>query len=273
VSSAPIVETGSWANLLIELTAETADSAFEIIEAKRRLYLGLASEAMRISGAASADVRIYDYGAGVLRLTACAGDGWISAAKETTYHLGENSAGVHAFETGIPFYISDVCQDRRYKPILAFAKSLYIHPFKLHGETIGAVSVTWNRLDALANDNDIRTALSTLVVQFESVFAVLDTREESLIRDLENSVAAAAEPALLQDSVAVRSAVTVEVIPRPTSRRGQFIRHAAEVSLYWITRYRASFLSHGIRRLIAFLMLKSGLRAEGIFRRTARELH
>ena len=33
-----------------------------------------------------------------------------------------------------------------------------------------------------------------------------------------------------------RSAMTVEVISRPTSGRRQFIRHAEEVSLYWITR-------------------------------------
>lgn len=178
---------GTWPDLLLELTATTADSAILILDAKRRLYQGLAEEALRASGASSAAVRLFDQWDMVLRFAGCAGVGWTSEAKKAVYRLDERSAGIYAFKSGHPFYVGDVDEETEFRQLLGFTKSLYALPLRLRGGIVGVLSVDWAHVNGLRAD--VKTDLQRLVGQFESVLAVLETWGENLFGQIEVSLA------------------------------------------------------------------------------------
>jgi signal transduction histidine kinase/putative methionine-R-sulfoxide reductase with GAF domain len=177
---------GTWADLLLDLTATTADSAILILDAKRRLYQGLAEEALRAAGAPSAAVRLYDRWDNVLRFAGCAGVGWTDEAKRAVYRLDDRSAGVYAFNSDHPFYVPDVTGATEFRQLLRLTKSVYVLPLHLRGKGIGVLSVDWPGVNGLLPG--AKTDLQRLVGQFESVLAVLETWGENLFRQMEDSL-------------------------------------------------------------------------------------
>ena len=193
------LQPGTWASLLLELTAATSNNALQVLDAKRRLYQGFAEEALKAAEAYTSGIAIRDRD-GALRWAACAGVSWSAEAKQQVYRSEDRSPGIRAFETQRALYVPDAGNDEHFVRTLNSTQSLYVIPLHISDEVIGVISLDWSHRDGLTGTS--REALLRLATQFENVLAVLETREKALLGELEDSLSTNADTGMVaKDSV------------------------------------------------------------------------
>jgi signal transduction histidine kinase len=96
--------------------------------------------------------------------------------------------------------VPNASNDEHFERALQATQSLYVLPLQISGDVIGVISLDWAQPDGLTDRS--RVTLQRLVTQFENVLAVLDTREKALLGELEESLSANADTAVVaKDSV------------------------------------------------------------------------
>lgn len=172
----------TWATIGLALIATPTDRPAEILAARGRLYRAMAEEALRISSARAVCVGIMDKRDNIVRAAASAGEGWTEEAKHQLARDDIRNAVSHVLEFNFPYDVPDTDEQDRFKAILPFTKSLYILPFSAKNDPVGVLSLSKTEPNAFTQDE--KDGLKRLTDQFGEILGALDTREDTLFKQL-----------------------------------------------------------------------------------------